>query len=100
MIVLVSLASWRCVPMGMRRPRAIPPRSKLNPVKRLERRIAGRKWPGREPRKDKSSGGTREKFSLEEHSGYARSDMNVGDQDQGPKSRGGRAKVKAEGGEG
>ena len=75
---------------------AIPP-SKL---KRLERRMKERKGPGREPRKDKSSGGTREKFSLEEHSGYARSDMNVGDQDQGPKSRGGGAKGKAEGGEG
>ena len=72
----------------------------ISVVKRLERRIAERKGPGREPRKDKSSGRTREKFSLEEHSGYARSDMNVGDQDQGPKSRGGGAKGKAEGGEG
>ena len=75
---------------------AIPP-SKL---KRLERRFAARKGTGIEPRKNKSSGGTREIDSLEEHSGYARSDMNVGDQDQGPKSRGGGAKGKAEGGEG
>ena len=76
--------------------RRVPP-SKL---KRLERRIADRKGTGEESRKNKSSGGTREIDSLEEHSGYARSDMNVGDQDQGPKSRGGGAKGKAEGGEG
>ena len=55
---------------------------------------------GRESRKNKSSGGTREIGSLEEHSGYARSDMNVGDQDQGPRGRGGGAKSKAEGGAG
>ena len=48
----------------------------------------------------KAAGGGREKGSLEQHSGYARSNMNVGDQDQGPKSRGGGAKGKAEGGEG
>ena len=73
---------------------AIPP-SKL---KRLERRIADRKGTGKESRKNKSSGGTREIDSLEEHSGYARSDMNVGDQDQGPKSKEPRRRGQRQGG--
>ena len=76
---------------------AIPP-SKL---KRLERRIADRKGTAMSgSSRNKSSGGTRKNDSPDEHSGYARNDMNVGDQDQGPKSRGGGAKGKAEGGEG
>ena len=51
-------------------------------------------------RRNKSSGGTRKNDSPDEHSGYARNDMNVGDQDQGPRGRGGGAKSKAEGGAG
>ena len=76
---------------------AIPP-SKL---KRLERRFAERKGTAMSgSRRDKSSGGTRNNDSPDEHSGYARNDMNVGDQEgQVQRSRGGEAKGKAEGGE-
>ena len=76
---------------------AIPP-SKL---KRLERRFAERKGTAMSgSSRNKSSGGTRKNDSPDEHSGYARNDMNVGDQDQGPRGRGGGAKSKAEGGAG
>ena len=77
--------------------RRVPP-SKL---KRLERRIADRKGTATSgSSRNKSSGGTRKNDSPDEHSGYARNDMNVGDQDQGPRGRGGGAKSKAEGGAG